>query len=189
MLCNIRFLQNYDSARNEYYTALQYKLERNSPSDLFITYLDLTEVHLNLGELQVANQMGQKAESLYEHVALKEEHYKLFSGLKDVCFEMSEYDLGKSYVKKFEDESHQFITRQSEVLEQKEQFKMDLILAGFYQEIEIKDEKIALVYNLLGGGVFLVVLFFLLGARYNFWRLRAAIHKDMKDNGLLDKLD
>lgn len=180
---------NYDSAAMAYRTALQYKLEKNSPKDLYITYLDLTEVYLNKGELDVARQMGQAAEDLYVKVTLKEEHYRLFSLLKDVCFKSSEYELGIRYVEKFEEESHRFVTRQNEVLEQKEQFKMDLILAGFYQEIEIKNERAALISNLWFAGIILVIFFFFLGDRFNFWRLRTTIQKDLEDNGLLEKLD
>lgn len=135
------------SAIAAYKKAHEYKLKFTDPNEQFITLADLAEAHLMIKDYNAAKEYALKALAIYPDVQLLPKNYNIFEFLSSVAFEHGQYELSRKYTKKYIDENDKFLKLQEELQQTKDQYKMEILAAGFFAESNAsKDENL---YNLI----------------------------------------
>lgn len=151
-----------DDARSAYQKALSHDSSLNDSTQLFNTQLALVELHLSINNLDQAWHYGNLAIESYSHTILSPDNYRLFDLLTSIAFERNEFELAQSFYNKYVEENEAFIQAQKETLELSEQYKMEMLTANFFKDIE-KQEQLAqlnqIIYLLLGLGLISFVFF------------------------------
>lgn len=132
----------------------------DDPSQLFQAQLALVELNLSVNNLKQAEYYGNQADSNYDEILLTPDNYRLFNLLTSVAFAQNNYDKAENYHQKYVEENEAFIQSQKETLELSEQYKMELLTASFFKDIE-KQEQMAqlnqIIYLLIGLGLLSLV--------------------------------
>ncbi len=145
-----------------------YRLSQNSPQ-MFDAELLLTTFYSDNGDLKNAIEIGLMAEKSYSSTNKNPEQYKIFELLTHIAFEAQDYQMARSYHLKYLEQNENFLKSQSEILQNSEQYKMELLSANFFKDID-KQEQLAqlnhIIYLLLGFG--LLSLVFVRAKKYLF---------------------
>ena len=125
-----------------FYKALEHKQRRNITTEIFITANDLAELFFKKGDLFLAREMIQRCIENYEEMRLDPDHYKVFDLARKINSALGEQTLVNHYASRYFDENDAFIKQQEELIEIRDQFKMDVLTAGFFIEME-RNKRIA----------------------------------------------
>jgi tetratricopeptide (TPR) repeat protein len=125
-----------------FYKALEYKQKRNRPTEIFITQNDLAELFFKNGDLDLAKEMIQRCIENYEEMRLDPDHYKVFDLARKINSAMGEHTLVNHYANRYFDENDAFIKQQEKLIEIRDQFKMEVLTASFFGELE-RNKRIA----------------------------------------------
>lgn len=135
------------AAITAYEKAYEYKSKHTELTEQFITLADLTEAYLAIEDYEKAKEYSFKALEIYPDVQLIPRNYKIFEFLSSVSFEQGQYSKSREYTKKYITENDKFLELQEELQRTKDQYKMELLAAGFFTEVNAsKDES---MYNIL----------------------------------------
>lgn len=149
-----------DDARNAFLKALLHDVSLSDSTQLFNTQLALVELHLSRKDLNQAWHYGKQAVKSYEHTILSPDNYRLFDLLTSIAFQQNQYTRAQDFHRKYIEENEAFIQAQKETLELSEQYKMEMLTASFFKDIE-KQEQMAqlnsIIYFLLGLGLLSLV--------------------------------
>lgn len=159
-------------AKEAYSKAAIYKSKRNNPSELFITYLDLSETLLKMNQIEDANHYAQLCEHLYIDCSLKPDNYKFFNLMSEIAYRQNKPKLVREYSQKYFDENEKFLTQQREILEVKDRYKMEVLTAGFFTELNA-DKNISLLEKVLWTIAILFVGILLITRIYTYLRKRS----------------
>jgi len=132
--------KDYISSKDFYLKAVTEKQIKNKPSELFITYTDLAQTYMMLGDFDQAMTYGKKAELYYNDVYLLETNYRVFYLLSEIAHEQQNFDLDRIYKQRYVTENKAFLGKQRQILKENERFKIELVLAGYNQEINSNDQ-------------------------------------------------
>ncbi len=133
---------NYIEAEKYYLKAQAEKEKRNRSRELFITYTDLAGVYQITGDFDRSLSIGKKAEGYYDDVLLLEKNYRLFHILGEVSHSLGMTSEGVAHTRRYVGENQKFLEKQKRILHEKDRFKMELVLAGYNQELN-SNEKIS----------------------------------------------
>lgn len=169
-----------------YLEAISHKEQDNNPSELFITYLDLSETYLKIGDLEEAKRYAQTCAPLYEQIPLSPDNYKFFNLMSEIAHQRNDSEGVRTYAQKYFDENEKFLEQQREILEVKDRYKMEVLTAGFFSELEANKNMSLMerVLWLLACG-FMV---FILASRLYSWnkkRLLTLHISRIKDEGIV----
>lgn len=145
-----------EQAKTAYLTAIEHNSLLEDHSQLFETQLALVELNLSANNLEQAWHFGNLAINSYEHTLLSPDNYRLFNLLNDIAFERKEYLAAQNFHRRYVEENEAFLKAQRETIQLSEQYKMELLTASFFKDIE-KQEQMAqlnhIIYLLLGLGL------------------------------------
>ena len=163
---------------NAFRKAETYHTERPKSSDQFTTWLSLGEVHYYLEQYDEALKTGRKAEAIYDEVSLLPDHYELFDLLSKICHSKENHEEAYQYSQQYVTVNKSFLTAQEEILRVKDQYKMEVLTAGFFQEIRSEEAKRKLkLYLIVCSAFFLIVLF----VRHLRWlNIKKAVSQEIK---------
>lgn len=170
--------KDYPKALNAFRKAETYHTERPKSSDQFTTWLSLGEVHYYLEQYDEALKTGRKAEAIYDEVSLLPDHYELFDLLSKICHSKENHEEAYQYSQQYVTVNKSFLTAQEEILRVKDQYKMEVLTAGFFQEIRSEEAKRKLkLYLIVCSAFFLIVLF----VRHLRWlNIKKAVSQEIK---------
>lgn len=154
--------ERYQEAKMAYLNAVQENQTRQGSREEFITWMDLAETYYLLGEEGQAYETAKIALTFYDRMLLLPDHYALFNLLSDITHELGEYELSKTYSAQFVEENKSFLKAQRDLLQVKDQYKMEILTAGFFQELELSrtTEQYEMMVTILGISViFFIALF------------------------------
>lgn len=169
--------QNNNLAEQYYLLAIEQKQIARDSEDLFISYMDLAELYEKSGSLSDSKDYAVLAYQLYEDIPLNSDYYKIFDILRKISFRARDYELANNYAVTYQLENEKFLQEQRKVLEFKEQFTIDLVIAGFQQEVA-SNQKISYLNHWIFGLLVISVLVLLAIKLRGHW-VRAVIAREI----------
>lgn len=134
---------NLDSAKFYYQLAIHFGKELSLPILPFYSYKGISRCYLQDGDFENGILAGKQALILYDSIIPEDEHFMIFDTMSDLYALKGDHDNSHYFAKKYVEETNQYFNDQKELIEIKNEFQIDLLLASFYNEIEIelKDEE------------------------------------------------
>lgn len=149
--------RKFDLALSSLKTSLSHFEKIDSPSQIFNIQLMLTQFYYEIMELDKAKEVGLGALKNYERTSQSPDRYKIFNILANISFDQEDFQSARSYYDQFVLENEKFLSSQQDLIELSEQYKMEMLTASFFKEIE-KQEQMAqmnqIIYILLAVGLF-----------------------------------
>ena len=124
------------SAISAFKNALLYKKKRNKPEEIFITENDLAEIYYALGKYDKAYEMISNCIEHYDLMPLIPDNYKFFDLARKIKAALNEYSLSNHYANRYFEENEKFINQQEKLIKIRDQFKMEILTASFFVELE-----------------------------------------------------
>ncbi|MCR9251969.1 MAG: tetratricopeptide repeat protein [bacterium] len=160
---------NTKLAQEMFERSLNEMIPLNRKKDIFITYLDLTELFLLQQNYDQAKKYGTLALDLDEDVLMNVENNKLNHYLSQIYFAKNQPGKAKLYFDRYVTQMESLYDQQKELASQGDQYKIELITSTYFAKIQ-EQEKI----NYYMVGVAGLVAFFILFLIYNRYRKVAA---------------
>lgn len=160
---------NYGEAKKSYLSSLSENLTIKNKKDIFLTYLDLTQLHLEINDFESAEKYGLKASVLLSEVPKTVEYNRVNHYLSQIYFHKDELHEAKIYFDRYVTQMESLYDQQKELASQGDQYKIELITSTYFAKIQ-EQEKI----NYYMVGVAGLVAFFILFLIYNRYRKVAA---------------
>lgn len=161
--------REFDKAKEHYLKSISEKKALGKTKDLFVSYMDLTELHLEIHDFESAEKYGLLAASLFPEVTKSVTNNKINHFLSQIYFAIDESEKAKTYVEKYVTQMETLYDQQKELASQGDQYKIELITSTYFAKIQ-EQEKI----NYYMVGVAGLVVFFILFLIYNRYRKVAA---------------
>lgn len=143
-------------SRAAYLKSIDHNSLIEDSTQLFESQLALVELNLGINDLKEARYYGNLAKESYDHTILSPDNYELFNLLTTIAFKQNEYADAQKFYHQYVTENEAFLQTQKETLQLSEQYKMEMLTASFFKEIE-KQEQMAqlnqIIYLLLGLGL------------------------------------
>lgn len=140
---------NLTSAKEAYEKAIKsFNATNNNSEELFLAYMDLSETFTKLGQVNQAFEYAQLCETLYGKCELSPDNYNFFNLMSEIAHLRNDTKMVRYYAQKYVDENQRFLNQQQEILEIKDRFKMEVLAAGFFSEIEA-NKNISLLERVL----------------------------------------
>lgn len=133
-------------AEQTFLKSLEHKRTRGKISETFITEVDLAELYYERNRLIEAEQLSANCLSGYEDVRLDPEHYKIFDLCRKINFALGDYQSVDYYASRYVDESTAFIKQQEVLIKVRDQFKMEILTASFFGELE-RNKRISKLWD------------------------------------------
>ncbi|MEL6560181.1 MAG: tetratricopeptide repeat protein [Bacteroidota bacterium] len=168
---------NFDLAEANFQKALIHKEERQKVSEIFITKLDMANMYFLSGDLNKASEYGNDCVAYFNDLRNTPSNYKLFSLLRKIEFKKGEFLLSDKYANRYELENQKFIDRQSELIQIRDQFKMDILTTSYFSELN-REKQIAQLWD----AIYYILLFIFIG--FTIWKVRQLYMKRMLEKEL-----
>ena len=98
---------------------------------------------------------------------LELKNYSLFKSLSELYFQIGDYEESKRYSDKYHAENEIFIENRNFVSQQSDKFKIEVVLAGYYDQIKSREQVAKLTNWLI---IVLVGALIILGLGYWRWK-------------------
>lgn len=167
----------YELSENYYLKALAVKEKRNKANELFITKFYLSKLYLNNGDLDKAKNLAYACESLYPELKKIPANYELFSLLRKIDYQNGNYAQAEKYAIAYETENQTFLDRQSELIQIRDQFKMDILTTSYFSELQ-RERQIAQLWD----AIYYMLLFIFIG--FTIWKIRQLYMKRVLEREL-----
>ena len=137
-----------------YKNAEEYHAIGSGNSDRFTTWLDLSEVYFLRKEYNKAFEYSQKSLAIYEDVALLPDHYKVYDLLSKILYAQRKFEDSHAFSQEYMVENSHFLKAQTDILRVKDQYKMEVLTAGFFVELNASKRQNELeLYLILCGAI------------------------------------
>tara|TARA_Y100001980_G_C14556906_1_gene353220 strand:- start:104773 stop:105909 length:1137 start_codon:yes stop_codon:yes gene_type:complete len=127
--------EKFEEAASAYLQAGQYP---TIPVIKFDSYLGLTNVYQQTGDLASALKYAGDAIHVYDSVVTEDRYLQVFNTMSQLYLKMGDQQMANHYSESYFEETQKFFQAQKELIKIKNEFQVDLLLAGFYTEIEIE---------------------------------------------------
>ncbi|MGB3467980.1 MAG: tetratricopeptide repeat protein [Cyclobacteriaceae bacterium] len=154
-------------AETAYQRALTIHLEKNSQRDLFFTYRDISDLYFDLGNTSSAIAAGNEALALYDKVPLELTNYQLFKNLSELYIHLGQFEQAGKFLNRYHAENETFIANRDFIAQQSNKFKIEVVLAGYYDQVASREQVASLTNWLI---VVLVVSLVIIGVGYWRWK-------------------
>ncbi|WP_258103679.1 hypothetical protein [Marinoscillum sp. MHG1-6] len=125
----------------------------------FMVFLNLSESYQISGDMKMAEAMGLRAIDLYPNVDLKPDHYTVFDVMSSIYFAQEQYLKSHENAIRYREENEKFLAFQDEMIKVKDQYKMEVLAAGFFVEKNsAKNENIYLTLITIISSIFTILL-------------------------------
>ncbi|MEQ8336361.1 MAG: hypothetical protein RIA62_03395 [Cyclobacteriaceae bacterium] len=104
----------------------------------FDSYLGLTNVFQQTGDLSNALKYASEAVHVYDSVVPEDRYLQVFNIISQLHQQKGDQQLANHYSNRYFEETQKFFQAQKELIKIKNEFQVDLLLAGFYTEMEIE---------------------------------------------------
>lgn len=128
--------QEYDKAETAFIKALHEKRIRNRAKEVFNTEMELAELYYQVDRLHDADRLAKTCIDKYEQMGLDPDYYKIFDLQRKISFGFKKYEELDFYANRYVEESTKFIEQQEELIRVRDQFKMEILTASFFVELE-----------------------------------------------------
>lgn len=167
-LANVYLEDNaFELAKSNYSNAIALYEQKNYVKGLFAGYRDMTSLFLKSDHLNDAVSTGEKAMQLYDKMPLELRNYQLYKSLSDLYHRLDNHDLSKLYIDKYHMENKEFIENRDFIAQQSDKFKLEVVLAGYKDQIKARKQVASLTNWLI---VVLVIAMIILGLGYWRWK-------------------
>lgn len=155
-----------DSALHYYRLAVSFMQGVEDPVIPFYSYCGLAKCYYQMEDYNKGIQYGKEALLLYDSIVAEDEHLEIFNTMSRLYVGLGDVVQGNSYLKRYYDETQQFFDDQEELIRIKNEFQIDILLAGFYNEIEWESRSERYTKSFITAatillGISLLILFFL----------------------------
>ncbi|MFY0601244.1 MAG: hypothetical protein JXR03_16325 [Cyclobacteriaceae bacterium] len=178
--------EKYHKAIEAYEKANAYNLNHSSIDQKFITWTDLSEIYSIAKDYKQAEKYGVLALEVYNEVQLLPKNYRIFEFMSTIAFEQADFTKSRAYTKMFIRENDKFLDQQEEIQRTKDQYKMEVLAAGFFIKMNAsKDESIYSILLTVISSLFTVAL--IAGVSWQYW-VRKSIKKSiehLKNEGVI----
>ncbi|RED92828.1 tetratricopeptide repeat protein [Marinoscillum furvescens] len=170
-------------ARLAYEEALPWRTDDRS---LFLTYADLSRVYMDLKLTARAQETAALALPLYEKQTLLPENYEFFNTYSQIAFLTGDMAGSHEYSQRYIAENRKFLMLQEEILQVKDQYKMEVLAAGFFTEQQANKTRSQLQNYLWLSVLFftLIIIFGKIKQRLNRYQLKKQILKIHEDSSV-----
>lgn len=168
---------NFELAEANFNKALVYKNQRNRVSEVFLTKLDLANMYFLSGDLEKSYSLANSCASVYSQLKNSPDNYKLYSLLRKIEFKQGNYRKAETYATTYEKENQKFLHQQQELIQIRDQFKMDILTASYFSELD-REKQI----SELTSAIYFIILFIFIG--FIIWKIRQLYVKRMLEREL-----
>ena len=158
-------LKNFDEAEKSFLKAIDLYQSIQLNRNLFVSYKQLCALYLAQKKYDSAREMGDLALAIYDEMPLEFDNFSLFKLLSDLNFQTGQYAQVKEFGDRYHDENQAFIEETKFISQQSNAFKIDVVLAGYYEQIASR-EQVASLTNWLIAVLLLALTIIGLG----YWR-------------------
>lgn len=178
--------ENYAAAILAYRNAEDIKLKYGTERDWFITLKDISETYFKTEDLEMSEQYALRALEHYDKVQLQLSNYELYEQLASTYFTMGDYVKSREYTEKFLAENDKFIKMQEKIQRTKDQYKMEILAAGFFAESNSKQTSsmYTMLLSIMSGALTLTILGGLFWQHYTKRNIRKAL-QDIERNSFV----
>ncbi|MEO9476067.1 MAG: hypothetical protein ABJG41_11045 [Cyclobacteriaceae bacterium] len=178
--------ENYAAAILAYRNAEDIKRKYGTERDWFITLKDISETYFKTENMEMSEQYALRALEHYDKVQLKLENYELYEQLASIYFTKGDYVKSREYTEKFLDENDKFIKMQEKIQRTKDQYKMEILAAGFFAESNSKQttSMYSMLLSVMSGALTLTILGGLFWQHYTKRNIRKAL-QDIEKNSFV----
>jgi tetratricopeptide (TPR) repeat protein len=169
---------NHKQAIEAFKKADEVKSENGINSQRFITWVDLSESYYTMGNFEMAENYGLEALEIYDELKLLPDNYRLFEILSSIAFQNENYAESRNYTERYVAENNKFLEFQHEIQNVKDQFKMELLAAGFF--LEASSDKTQSMYTNLLTIISIVFTVILLAGVTGQYYARQSIRKSLQ---------
>ncbi len=133
----------YRQGQLEYSIAAYSQANLNAaiPGVKFDNYIGLTHVYRKMGDLSQAIKYGKAAVVVYDSIVPGDKFMQIFNMMSVMHLERGEQQLANAYSNRYFEETQKFFQSQKELIKIKNEFQVDLLLAGYYSEMAFKETE------------------------------------------------
>lgn len=131
-------LKNYNKSETAYLQADQFQ---TIPEIKFDSFQGLTNVYQQTGDLASALKYAGEAVVVYDSVVPEDRYLQIFNTMRQLHQDRGEQQLANSYSVRYFEETQKFFQSQKELIKIKNEFQVDLLLAGYYSEMEFEETE------------------------------------------------
>ncbi|MEL6561471.1 MAG: tetratricopeptide repeat protein [Bacteroidota bacterium] len=160
-------LNNIEVAKSNFLKAEKIYSTLKRDKDLFLTYKDLGLLYMEEANYDKANTYSSLALNIYDKMPLELDNYQLFKNLSELHFRLGEFEQSKIFTNKYHLENEAFIENRNFIAQQSDKFKIEVVLAGYYEQIRSREQVATLTNWLI---IVLVGALIILGLGYWRWK-------------------
>jgi tetratricopeptide (TPR) repeat protein len=162
--------------------SVKIKSHNKDKTQLFITWKNICELHILQENWISALEYGNKAISLYENVTVLPENYRIFEYMSSIYFENGDFIKSHEYAQKFISENSRFLEEQEKMIQVKDQYKMELLTAGFFMESK-RDKNESIYFTIISSIVSLFTIVLIAGMTRQYY-IKQSIKRSLIDLNL-----
>ncbi|MEL7145337.1 MAG: tetratricopeptide repeat protein [Bacteroidota bacterium] len=157
-------------AEQFYLRALEEKAVNNVDKELFVSELALFDLYMEQQHWDKAFALGEKCKTHYQNLRKAPAFYQLFSSLRKLEYARENFEQSTYYANRYESENQLFLNQQQKLIQIRDQFKMDILTASYFSELE-RERRI----SNLTDSIYFIMLFIFIG--FTLWKIRQLYNK------------
>lgn len=178
------YLSEGDTLKAEefFLTSLEYKLQSSSSEKIFLTYMDLGELYLNLRKFQQAKNNYDKALAYY-NPSSDPEKFKIYKQLSTLYGFLGDAKKFAEYNTKYTECLEKHLKTSEELAQMDQQYNIQLVTQRYFELVESQKRMAAL--KKYGGfavaGILSFILILLIVSRIRKTRLKKSLEQELKE--------
>lgn len=164
--------KEYATAWSFFEMTLAEKEKLGNTDKLFLTYQDMAELAFIEEKHELARSFAQEALGLMDQVANTPDYYKIYKLLAQIE-EKASPSVAMIYANKFMEASEAFTSKQKELLENGDRYKIQLITSTYFNNAKRETERVKFAWSISCSVVFVFLVVALTFKLYRIYRYRS----------------
>ncbi|MCP4457523.1 MAG: tetratricopeptide repeat protein [Cytophagales bacterium] len=151
--------ENYTLAIHAYQKAAESFEQVPGTQDQFTTWLDMALTYHKMKDFDSAQHVATQALASYPDQSLLPDNFVLYNVLSKICHDLNQPDNSHNYSQLYVKENERFLTQQKALLEVKDHYKMEVLTAGFFAQLQSEEDQVLLRRYLIAS-ILVTLLFY-----------------------------
>ncbi len=166
------------TAESFYDKALLEKKQYKNVTGLFITQIDLADVYYQTGRIDKANELASAGIAKYDQLSLSPDYYKIFDLQKKIAAARNDLAGVVAFSDQYVVENNKFLDQQKELIKIRDQFKMEILSASYFSNLQ-RERRIADLYTYILYGLLALAAVVVANKSWNMWR-KKQLERDLQ---------
>ncbi len=120
----------------EFAQAKDFYLKSITERPRFISYKDISELYLSVGEYENAEHSGKLAIEYYDQTNLTAENASIFRTVGKACLALGKYEEGQSYIDRYSQEIDKYLETREYTKKLEDAYQIDLLTKQYFLKLE-----------------------------------------------------